>query len=421
MTMTMPVDEAGLALIDPAAYADMDRYHAAATVLRGHDPVHWVDGPDFRPFWAITRHADVTEIERNHEIFLNAPRPLLMPEAAERFMADNGGQLRTLIHMDDPDHKKQRAIGANWFTPRAMRRLQVRVDELARRYVDRMAELGTECDFVTDIAVHYPLYVIMSLLGLPETDFDRMLRLTQELFGGADPERRRGETEEERLATLLDFFGYFQRITADRRARPTDDLASAIANATVDGEPLSDLDTASYYVIVATAGHDTTSSSIAGGLRALLDHPGELARYRDALAGGDAAKLAGTATEEMIRWVTPVMEFMRTATEDYDLNGTTIRAGESVMLCYPSANRDEEVFADPFRFDIGRDPNRHLAFGHGIHFCLGAALARMEIRSFFTELLPRLESIEAAGEPENVQTTFVGGLKHLPIRYRFRR
>ena len=421
MTMTMPVDEAGLALIDPAAYADLDRYHAAATVLRRHDPVHWVEGPEFRPFWAITRHADVTEIERNHEIFLNAPRPLLMPEAAERFMADNGGQLRTLIHMDDPDHKKQRAIGANWFTPRAMRRLQVRVDELARRYVDRMAELGTSCDFVTDIAVHYPLYVIMSLLGLPESDFDRMLQLTQELFGGADPERRRGETEEERLATLLDFFGYFQRITADRRARPTEDLASAIANATVDGEPLSDLDTASYYVIVATAGHDTTSSSIAGGLHALLDHPGELARYRDGLAGDDGAKLAGTATEEMIRWVTPVMEFMRTATEDYDLHGTTIRAGESALLCYPSANRDEDVFADPFRFDVGRDPNRHLAFGHGIHFCLGAALARMEIRSFFTELLPRLESIEPAGEPELVQTTFVGGLKHLPIRYRFRR
>lgn len=421
MTMTMPVDEAGLALVDPAVYADPGRYHAAATVLRRQAPVHRVEAPDFRPFWAITKHADIMEIERNNEIFVNAPRPLLMPDAAEQFMRDNGGNLRTLVHMDDPDHKSQRAIGANWFSPRAMRRLQLRVDELARRYVDRMAELGGGCDFASDIAVHYPLYVILSLLGLPESDFPRMLQLTQELFGGADPERRRGESEEERIATLLDFFTYFQQITADRRATPTEDLASAIANATVDGEQLSDLDTASYYVIVATAGHDTTSSTIAGGMHALLDHPDQRQRLRDAVvADGPGAKLMATATDEMIRWVTPVMEFMRTATEDVDLHGTTIHAGDSALLCYPSANRDEDVFDDPFTFDVGRDPNRHLAFGHGIHYCLGAALARMETRSFFAELLPRLESIELAGEPEHVQTVFVGGLKHLPIRYTLR-
>lgn len=421
MTDTMSPDDAGLALIDPAAYADPGRYHAAAELLRRRSPVHWVDGEGVRPFWAITRHADVMEIERNHEIFLNGPRPLLMPEAAERYMAENGGELRTLIHLDDPDHKQQRAIGANWFSPRAMRRLQVRVDELARRYVDRMAELGTGCDFASDIAVHYPLYVILSLLGLPESDFPRMLQLTQELFGGADPERRRGQSDEERLATLLDFFAYFQKITADRRATPTEDLASAIANATVDGEPLSDLDTASYYTIVATAGHDTTSSTIAGGLHALIEHPAERARLTDALAAdGRDAKLMATAIDEMIRWVTPVMEFMRTATADYDLHGTTIKQGESVLLAYPSANRDEDVFADPYHFDVGRDPNRHLAFGHGIHFCLGAALARMETRAFFTELLPRLTSIELAGDPEYVQTIFVGGLKHLPIRYELR-
>ena len=414
MTMTMSPDAAGLALADPMAYADPERYHAAAALLRRESPVHRVEAEGFRPFWAITRHADIMEIERNNEIFLNGPRPLLAPEAAEKYMAENGGQLRTLVHLDDPDHKQQRAIGANWFSPRAMRRLQVRVDELARRYVDRMAELGGRCDFVGDIAVHYPLYVILSLLGLPESDFSRMLQLTQELFGGADPERQRGQSEEERMATLLDFFAYFQQITADRRATPTDDLASAIANARVDGEPLSDLDTASYYVIVATAGHDTTSSTIAGGMHALIEHPDQLARLQ-----ADPG-LMGTATDEMIRWVTPVMEFMRTATRDYDLNGTTIKEGESVLLAYPSANRDETVFDEPFRFDVGRDPNRHLAFGHGIHFCLGAALARMETRSFFTELLPRLESVGLDSTPEYVQTVFVGGLKRLPIRYTLR-
>jgi cytochrome P450 len=304
-----------------------------------------------------------------------------------------------------------RAIGADWFRPKAMRNLKVRVDELAKEYVNTMRDGGGECDFVQEVAVNYPLYVIMSLLGLPESDFPRMLTLTQELFGGDDQEYQRGATLEEQHAVLLDFFTYFSNLTASRRRHPTEDLASAIANARIDGEPLSDLDTASYYVIIATAGHDTTSATIAGGLRALIDNPGELQRLRD------HPQLMGTATEEMIRWVTPVNEFMCTATEDTTVCGVPIAAGESVYLAYVSGNRDEDVFEDPFRFDVGRDPNKHLAFGYGVHFCLGAALARMEINSFFTELLPRLTSIELAGEPQLAATTFVGGLKHLPIRY----
>jgi cytochrome P450 len=289
--------------------------------------------------------------------------------------------------------------------------MEERVAELARQYVDRMADLGGECDFVTQVSVHFPLYVILSLLGLPESDFPRMLKLTQEMFGGGDEELRRGETPEELLQTLLDFFAYFQELTAARRAAPTDDLASEIANARVDGEYLSDFDTASYYVIIATAGHDTTSSTIAGGLHALIEHPAELARLRD-----DPALLP-TAAEEMIRWVTPVKEFMRTAAADTEVRGVPVRQGQAVLLSYPSANRDEEIFDDPFRFDVGREPNRHLAFGFGVHLCLGAALARMETRAFFAELLPRLASIELAGRPEWTATTFVGGLKHLPIRY----
>jgi cytochrome P450 len=289
--------------------------------------------------------------------------------------------------------------------------MEERIAELARQYVERMADYGGECDFATQVAVHYPLYVILSLLGLPESDFPRLLALTQELFGGADEELRRGETPEELLATLLDFFAYFQDITSARRAIPTEDLASAIANARVDGEFLSDIDIASYYVIIATAGHDTTSSTISGGLHALIEHPGELARLRD-----DPALLP-TAADEMIRWVTPVKEFMRTATADTEVGGVAIKQGEAVLLSYPSGNRDEEIFTDPFRFDAGRDPNKHLAFGFGVHYCLGAALARMETRALFAELLPRLESIELAGRAEWTATTFVGGLKHLPIRY----
>jgi cytochrome P450 len=322
--------------------------------------------------------------------------------------------LRTLVHMDDPQHRVVRAIGADWFRPRAMRALKVRVDELARIHVDRMLEAGTECDFVTEVAKNYPLYVILSLLGLPESDFPRMLSLTQELFGGDDTEFQRGTTPEAQLKVLLEFFSYFNDLTASRRAHPTDDLASAIANARVDGEPLSDIDTASYYVIVATAGHDTTSATIAGGLRALIENPDQRARLTD------NPELMPLATEEMIRWVTPVKEFMRTAAEDTSVRGVPIAKGESVYLSYVSANRDEEVFDDPFRFDVGRNPNKNLAFGYGVHFCLGAALARMEISSFFGELLPRLKSIELNGKPELVATTFVGGLKHLPIRYSLR-
>ncbi|MEW5813554.1 MAG: cytochrome P450 [Actinomycetota bacterium] len=417
MTHSRTMADAAKVLADPTAYADEARLHAALTHLRANEPVAWVDNHPYRPFWAITKHADIMAIERANDLWLSEPRPLLATAAADDYMAQQmeaGMGLRTLIHMDDPHHRKVRSIGADWFRPKAMRDLKVRVDELAKRYVDRMRDIGPECDFVTDIAVQFPLYVIMSLLGLPEEDYGRMHALTQEMFGGDDDEYKRGVSPEEQMAVLLDFFTYFSTLTASRRETPTDDLASAIANGRIDGEPLSDIDTASYYVIVASAGHDTTKDAISGGLLALIENPGELARLRDNM------DLMPTAVEEMIRWTTPVKEFMRTAAEDTTVRGVPIAQGESVYLAYVSGNRDEEVFDEPFRFDIARDPNRHVSFGYGVHFCLGAALARMEMTSLFTELVPRLESIELAGKPELAATTFVGGLKHLPIRYSVR-
>ncbi|OCB51317.1 cytochrome [Mycobacterium malmoense] len=414
---TRIMDEAARVLADPSAYADEKRLHEALTYLRAHAPVSWVEVEGYKPFWAITRHADVMDIERQNEWFTNDPRPLLMVSEGEDVLhaqMEAGIGLRTLIHMDDPHHRDMRKIGADWFRPKVMRDLKSRVDQLAKIYVDKMVEKGPECDFVQEVAVNYPLYVILSLLGLPESDFPRMLKLTQEMFGGDDSEFQRGATTEDMLAVLLDFFNYFAALTASRREHPTEDLASAIANATINGEPLSDMDTASYYVIVASAGHDTTSAGIAGGMLALLENPGELARLQNDMA------LMGTAVEEMIRWVVPVKEFMRTAQADTEVRGVPIAKGESVLLSYVSANRDEEVFTDPFRFDVGRDPNKHLSFGYGVHFCLGAALARMEINSFFSELVPRIKSIELAGAPQLMSTTFVGGLKHLPIRYSLR-
>jgi cytochrome P450 len=371
-----------------------------------------VDVPNYKPFWAITKHADIMAIERANDVFTNSPRPVLATVEGDEQQAAIG--VSTLIHMDDPQHRAVRAIGADWFRPKAMRALKIRIDELAKRYVDHMVAAGPECDFVQEIAVNYPLYVIMSMLGMPESDFPRMLKYTQELFGSDDSEFQRGTSMEEQAGVLLEMFQYFNEMTASRRATPTEDLASAIANATIDGEPLSDIDTVSYYVIVATAGHDTTSAVISGGLHALIDNPDQRERLRENM------DLMPSATEEMVRWVTPVKEFMRTARQDTVIRGVEIAEGESVLLSYVSSNRDEDVFDDPFRFDVGRAPNKHNAFGYGVHFCLGAALARMEVNSFFSELLPRLDSIELTGDPEYTATIFVGGLKHLPIRYSLR-
>lgn len=403
------IEEAGKLLADPQTYADDQRLHAALTHLRANAPVSWVEVPNYKPFWAITKYDDVMAIERNNTLFTNWPRPVLTTAEGDEQQALIG--VKTLIHLDDPEHRAVRAIGSDWFRPKAMRALKQRVDELAKIYVDKMMDVGPECDFVQEVAVNYPLYVILSLLGLPEADFPRMLKLTQELFGADDSEFKRGVTIEDQMQSLFDMFNYFNGVTASRREHPTEDLASAIANARIDGEPLSDIDTVSYYLIVATAGHDTTSATISGGLQALTENPDQLHRLRDNL------DLMPQATEEMIRWTTPVKQFMRTAAENTQVRGVPVAAGDSVLLSYVSANRDEGVFDDPFRFDVGREPNKHVAFGYGVHFCMGAALARMEVNSFFAELVPRLKSIELTGDPQYVATTFVGGLKHLPVRY----
>jgi cytochrome P450 len=407
----MTPEQAGQVFVTPQAFADMDHFHRAAAVLREHAPIHLVEHPNYPPFYVLTKHADVWEVEHHHHVFLNAPRSILADKTAVEMQERQGELLKTLVNMDGPDHKAYRKLTADWFTPRNVGRLEQQLANLARRSVDHMAELGGECDFARDIAMWFPLQVILSLLGLPESDYPLMLKLTQEIFGAQDPELARGETPEELLAVLVDFFQYFGALIEDRKSNPTDDLASVIANATFDGEPMPMLDQASYYVILATAGHDTTSSSMAGGLQALIENPDQLDRLRE------HPSLMMTAADEVIRWVTPVRHFMRNTVEPYELRGHRFETGESVLLSYPSANRDEEEFKDPFAFDVGRNPNRHLAFGTGVHYCLGAMLAKMEIKALLTELVPRLRSVELAGTPELSSGYFVGGHKRLPIRY----
>ena len=410
----MTPDEAGLAFVTPAAYADEAYFHEACAVLRREDPIHLVEAEGFAPFHVITKHADVLEIELHNREWENAPRPVIANLEADQRREEQGDLLRTLIHMDDPDHRAYRNITAEWFLPKNLAKLNERLADLARTSVDKMEAMGGECDFARDIAMEYPLQVILSILGLPESDYGRMLSLTQELFGAQDEDLSRGQSLEDLVAVINDFFVYFSALTDERRAHPTDDLASAIANATIDGKPLEVMETISYYVIVATAGHDTTSASMAGGLHALIENPDQLRRLQE------DPSLMGTAIDEMIRWTTPVKHFMRNATVPYELRDHQFQPGDAVLLSYPSANRDEDAYPDPFAFDVGRQPNKHLAFGFGVHYCLGAMLARMELRALFSELLPRLESIELTAEPRYMQTLFVGGPKTVPIRYTLR-
>ena len=411
--MSITPEEAVQVFADPSAYADESRFEEACAVLREESPIHRFTSAngDVNPFYAITKHADVLEIELHNNIFINEPRPVLGPAASDKRNQEEGHMLRTLIHVDDPEHRDLRGVTSEWFLPKNLGKLEDRLKELSKRYVDKMAEMGGSCDFARDIAMQLPLNVILDILGLPESDYPRMLKLTQELFGASDEELSRGSSPEDLIAVISDFFAYFTQVTQDRRENPTDDLASAVANGKMNAEELTMMQTISYYVIVATAGHDTTASAIAGGIHALIENPDQLQLLKD------HPEYISTAADEIIRWVTPVKHFMRTATEDYTIRGTTIKKGESVLLSYPSANRDEEVFDNPFAFDVTRSPNKHLSFGFGVHYCLGAMLARMEIKAFLSELIPRLESIELNGEPALMKTIFVGGLKHLPVKF----
>ncbi|HEX3916617.1 MAG TPA: cytochrome P450 [Caulobacteraceae bacterium] len=412
-------------VIDPAAYADGKRSHDAFRWLRANNPLGKAEVDGIDPFWIVTKHADILEISRQNDLFLSGERSTTFTnqEADARVRQMTGGSphlVRTLVQMDAPDHPKYRLLTQSWFLPQNIRHLEDRIRVIAREHVDRMSQMGGECDFARDVAMTYPLRVIMQVLGVPPEDEPRMLRLTQELFGASDPELNRsgsamGENPNamaELQAVIADFFMYFKGITDERKAAPQTDLATVIANGEIDGAPISDFEAMSYYVIVATAGHDTTSSSTAGAIWGLAENPDQFARVK-----ADPGLIPGLV-DESIRWVTPVKHFMRTATQPYELRGRKIDAGDWFWLAYPSGNRDEEVFDAPDAFRVDRSPNKHLAFGYGAHLCLGQHLAKMEMRILWEELIPRLASLELAGQPQLAVANFVGGPKRLPIRFR---
>ena len=414
-------------IVHPDLYASWE-IHDVYTKLRQDDPLHWTEPDGFRPFWSVTKHADILEVEKNNKIFINHDRTYLSPKSGEEWIKAMTGDthlFRTLVDLDDPIHMKLRALTQAWFMPPNLRKLEARIGAIAKEHVDHMASLGGECDFVKEVALWYPLRVIMEILGVPRSDEKFMLKMTQEIFGPGDPDVA-GESENKSdngqtmtsdqgvdlLKTAQELFQYFGAITEDRRANPRDDVSTVIANGQIDGQPIGEREAMSYYIIVATAGHDTTSSTVSGGMLELIKRPDQLAKLKNDLS------LLPNAIEEMIRWTTPVKHFMRTATEDYTLRGKTIKKGDGLALFYWSGNRDEEVFDDPFEFRVDRDVKKQVAFGYGVHVCLGMHLARMEIKALLNELLPRLESIELAGEPQSTRANFVSGLKSLPIRYK---
>jgi cytochrome P450 len=416
--MSKSIDEA---IVDPVICATPHLYDEIFTRLRRDEPVRSTAPAGYRPFWTVAKYDDIVEVQRQDDIFINEPRLNLASIAEEtktRTGAGKGGSnaLRMMINMDGPDHRAHREITQAWFLPPNLKRLEAGLAGLAKESVDRMERLGGACDFVKDVAVWYPLRVIMAILGAPREDDGKMLALNQAVFGSYDPEIAGAHTGlAARRAAIREFFRYFDALSAERRKNPTRDLASVIANARLGGKPIGELEARSYFLIVATAGHDTTSAVAAGGLLALMQNPCELAKLRN------NPGLLPCAVEEMLRWVTPAKYFFRTATEDYRLRGKRIEAGQSLMMCYHSANRDEEVFENPFTFRIDRAPNRHLAFGHGAHICLGKHLAKMELTALYRELLSRLGSVELAGEPAWVLSDLVIGLKKLPIRYAMRK
>lgn len=406
-------DEAGLdlATLDiatPEHYETHGYPHREWTYLRHHAPVFWYERPNVDPFWAITKHADIIELSKQPTRFLNEPRIAVftndIPPPEER-------SVRHLLNMDPPDHGKYRLVSSKHFTPRTVRGLAEKVQRITREILDEAGQLDT-CDFVQQVSAPITIAVIAEMLGVPASDRALLFRWTNEIIAPADPEfQREGGIEETFTQSRIELFSYFQDLSEQRRAKPQDDIVSVIVAGQVDGQPLNPMELLSYYFLLVVAGNETTRNAMTGGLLAFIENPAEWEKLQASPA------LLDSAVEEIVRWTTPVIQFCRTATEDYVLRGQKIRAGQNVCLFYPSANRDEDVFADPFRFRIDRNPNDHIAFGRGEHFCLGAHLARLELRCAFEQLRARVRTVELAGRPERVRSSFVGGIKRVPIRW----
>jgi cholest-4-en-3-one 26-monooxygenase len=398
-----------LDLVEPDRFAAHGYPDAVWTRLRRESPVVYLEPPGFESFWAITKHADIVEIAAQPERFSSSQGLVLGRSSAGTQPSD------MIVTLDPPRHGPLRRAAMPRFTPRAIRSRLAEIDHITIAVLDELAAADEgDIDFVERVAAPLPIGVISWILGVPRNDWQLLFRWTNEIIGKDDPEfRGPGETPGQTIRRARgELHGYLHTLIERRRGDPGDDIVSQLLAAEVDGHPLTDQELLNYCELIVEAGNETTRNAISGGLLAFSEHPGEWERLRA------QPELLPSAVEEILRWVSPIIHFTRTATEDGAIRGVTIPAGDRVALFYASANRDEEVFTDPFEFRVDRHPNHHLAFGSGPHFCMGAHLARVELEAVFRHLLARLEWFELAAPPERLNSAVNGGIKHLPIRCR---
>ena len=446
MTSGTPTRDGEALSLDTLSITNTQRYvergypWAEWDLLRREAPVYWYDRPDVDPFWALTTYEDALTISKRSDIFISSDRLRIFPSTQEEFSRRRREELiarygpekarrfytLSFIDMDDPEHAAYRNLTNRSFTPRAMRLIEDHIAELAEAYasgfarqlINTVAEQG-ECDFVHDLSVKLPMAAIFEMVGFPREDWEELFGIKEIEYGsdrelalaGLTPEERDVERRKANRASSAYLFAF----VAARKAAgaPGDCLADVLLRAELDGRKLEDDEIFSYINLLIAGGLETTRNATTGGVLALLEHPGE----RDKLVANP--ELLRTTVEEILRWTSPVIQFARVATQDFELRGHTIRAGETVAMWYPSANRDEEAWDDPYTFDITRDPNDHIAFGgFGAHFCLGANLARWELRGIFKELLPLLPEMELDGPPYRQDSLHVGGIVKMPVRYR---
>lgn len=405
----------GTDLLSPEAYARGGYPWARWDALRRDAPISRLLLAG-KPYWAITRHADITTVGRSPELFLSGPKLVIRDASGDDPSFAN--RPKSLIEMDNPQHRAHRRLISNRFTPRALKAIHGDIDRIARDIVEKLLARGDDAtiEFVEQVSAPLPIAVIAWLLGVDESDWNLIFDWTNRIIGGDDPEYQPiGRTrQEDGLSAMTELFTYFAKLVEERRRNPKEDLISLFAHAKVDGKPLDLMETLAWCQIIVVAGNETTRNATSGGLLAFIEHPEALRRLQA------DPRLMRPAIEEVVRWTSPIIHFGRTAAQDTVLSGVEISQGDELALFYPSGNRDEAVFSDPYAFRIDRNPNPHVGFGVGEHFCAGAHLARLELEMAFKYLLPRIEEIEVAGPIDRLHSNLVGGIKRLPVRYKLK-
>ena len=409
-------------LVTPELYGSRGYPWQEWAIQRREAPIYLYDRPGVAPFWSIAKYDDIQHISRDPETFISSKRLVIRSAGSgDGGASDPSLTVPNLINMDPPEHGKYRNTASRRFSPRGMRLLEDRIDEIAEAVVDEAAAHLVDqltdrrsADFVRDVAAKMPMAAICELLAVERDSWEDIFRFTNEFLGSEDPEYQQGRTRRETWqAGLRGLQTFFTEHIARKRREPDDSVMTTLVQAEIDGEPMPDQEILSYAVLLILAGNETTRNATSGGLLALIEHPEQYDRLRD------QSELLDSAVEEMLRWTSPVVHFARTVTKDTEVGGVPMKAGETLAMWYPSANRDEDVFEDPDVFDIARSPNEHLAFGgFGEHFCLGANLARLEMRSVFRQVIGKLDDFALDGEVERLSSGLIGGIKRLPVSYR---